>query len=167
MKLNATYSVVFPVKENADGKITHVGLGIKARKIFAGLKVGPGGQMDFIDRSVVECACREVREEVGLKYEPHELEEVGALISHETGWISMIRFYFARGNNGRMRQTKDGGILDPKWYPTTKLPVAEMPIHYPKLLLNFLEGFRVEGSIAMDPKRNLVFDTDLHVIRRV
>ncbi len=158
---------MFPIKENVAGKITHVGLGIKARKIFAGLKVGPGGQMDFIDKSVVECACREVKEEVGLKYEPYELEEVGAIISHEPGWISMIRFYFARRNHGRMRQTKDGGIIDPRWYPVTKLPVKEMPIHYPTLLLKFLAGFRVEGSIALDPKGNLLLDTDLHIVPRV
>jgi ADP-ribose pyrophosphatase YjhB (NUDIX family) len=167
MNLNATYSVVFPIKENAQGKITHVGLGTKARKIFAGMKVGPGGEKEFTDKWVPECACREAKEEVNLDYEEHQLEEVGAIISHEPGWTSLIRFYFGRGGKGRIQQTKDRGLLAPKWYPLQKLPVHEMPAHYPLLLLKFLEGFRVEGSIAFDPKKNALIDTDLHVIRRV
>ncbi len=167
MKPDAVYSVVFPIKENKRGVITHVLTGEKTRKIFKGLRVGVGGRMDLVDTCIKECGCRETREETGRRYQKHELEEVGVILSHEPGGVvSQVYFFLARGGKGRVRETRDGAIVNLEWHESDKLP-TNIPAHYTMLIPKFLTGFRVEGRIALNPERNVLIDSDLHISRKI
>ncbi len=166
MKPDAIYSVVFPIKEDRRGNIVAINLSEKTRKIFAGKIIGVGGRMDLADKSVCECGCRETREEIARRYKECELEEVGVIVSHEPSCISQIHYFLARGGEGRIRATKDNGVVRPTWYPLEKIPFEKMPVHYPLLLDKFLKGLRVEGTITIDPSKNVLFDVNLRASKK-
>ena len=166
MKVSAIYSVVFPIKEDDRGNIVAINLSTKTRKIFAGMILGSGGQQDLADNSIYDCGCREFGEELNRRYQIHELEEVGVIVSHEPKGVSQIHYFFARGGKGPIRATKDKGMVKPTWYPLADIPYEKMPVHFPMLLEKFLQGLRVKGTIKIDPKRNVLFAAKIRTFKK-
>jgi 8-oxo-dGTP diphosphatase len=117
----------------------------KKRGLGAGKVNGPGGRIEP-GETPVECAVREVEEEVGVT--PLGLAETGELrFQFADGYSTHVFAFRARGCRGVARETPEAV---PLWTPLPKLPYDEMWEDDRVWLPHLLAGRPFEGRFVFD-----------------
>jgi 8-oxo-dGTP diphosphatase len=118
--------VVYLVRDGDGGDARpEVLLGEKRRGLGAGNLVGPGGKREP-GESAVDTAVREVREEVGLRLDPLDLEARGTLdyrFPFRPAWSQQSDVFVCRRWAGDPTSSDE---LVPRWIPVDAVPYDAM-----------------------------------------
>jgi 8-oxo-dGTP pyrophosphatase MutT (NUDIX family) len=99
--------------------------GIKTRKIGMGLRNAPGGKLEKTDKTIVHCAKRELRKEVGLIAKLSHLKKVGLIDFHNKGFEDFrVHIFILRKFKGKARPSDE--MTDLRWFPWNKMPYQKM-----------------------------------------
>ncbi len=123
----------------------------KKRGLGAGKINGPGGRLDA-GESALECAIREVREE--LHVTPRDLEHSGTLLfQFVEGYALHVEVFRAFAHDGEARETDEAV---PLWTPIDAIPFDEMwaddQLWFPHMLAgrSFHGYFLFDGDTLLD-----------------
>lgn len=120
---------------------------------------GPGGKMEPIDKTIRDCAARELFEEVGVTVGTTDLKKVAIITFYAAGAPNMeVHFYTTDTFSDEPRETES---MIPEWHHPDRIPYERMldsDEHWlPRLLSG--EKFRTnvyyrekgKGYLRMDP----------------
>ncbi len=128
----------------------------KKRGLGAGKINGPGGRIEP-GETAMECAVREVREEVGVT--ALDVKHVGVLrFQFADGFSIQGEVFTAAGYEGEPIET-DEAI--PQWFPTDKLPYERMWADDQVWMPHLLAGRRFDGRFLFDGDRMLAHELDV------
>lgn len=126
----------------------HVLLIRKKRGLGLGKVTAPGGKIDGAE-SALECAAREVREEVGLT--PTALQDRGCLnFQFLSGYSIGVHLFVAGDWTGELRESAEAS---PFWVAFDEIPYGEMWEDDRIWLADVLRGHRVSGRLLFDADR--------------
>lgn len=129
----------------------------KKRGLGAGKINGPGGRIER-GESTLECAVREVREELCVT--PVGIEEAGENAFQFVDGYSIRVFVFrARGFEGELGETDEGA---PLWSPLDAIPYEEMWEDDRLWLPHVLAGRRIRGRYVFEG--DAMLDAELEVL---
>ena len=107
-------------------------------EIGEGTLNGPGGKMEPIDTTILDCVIRETREELGIELNPKNLEKV-AIITFYAGKEPNMEVHIFRTDTfrGEPRETES---MIPEWHDIDRIPIKERmlesDLHWlPRILL--------------------------------
>ncbi len=143
-----------------DGQIL---LGLKARKMGAGRRSNPGGNLEEKDVSIEASAKREVWEEIKVVVE--EMEKVGVIdfaMPHKGIDIQMHIFKVTRFS-GEPQETTE--LRDLRWYPRDQQPLKEMWPDDEFWLPYYLEGKQFTGKFLLG-EQEAVLNHEITVIEK-
>ena len=119
----------------------------------------PGGKMEPIDKTIRDCAAREVLEELGIVVDPAKLEKLAIITFYAGGVPNMeVHFYRADSFSGEPRETES---MIPERHHRDKIPYGRMLASdehwFPQLLLGikFYTSVyyreKAKGFLKIDP----------------
>ena len=95
----------------------------KKGEIGIGTLNGPGGKLDA-GETLVECAVRETREELGIMLDPYLLEKVSVITFFAAGTPDFeVHIFLTSVFRGELSETDD---MIPDWYRVDDMPYARM-----------------------------------------
>lgn len=147
-------SVVYLRRGGATGEVL---LGEKLTGLGAGRIVGPGGKLET-GESPVDAAVREVREEIGVDVDAHDLRAVGFLdyhFPHRPAWSQRSHVFVADRWTGEPIESAE---LRPAWFALAAVPYDRMWDDARRWLPAVLRGANVDASC--------VFAEDLATVSR-
>jgi 8-oxo-dGTP diphosphatase len=122
----------------------------KKRGLGAGMINGPGGKLE-LNESILECAVREVEEEVGLT--PLDLTQRGELrFQFVDGYAIHVYVFVARDYKGQLCETEEA---TPIWFNERDIPYEEMWADDKLWLPHTLSGGSVRGQFIFDEQEML------------
>jgi len=101
-----------PMKKASLVLIARNGWGLFGRKqgspeIGEGTLNGPGGKMELIDKTILDCALRETWEELGIRLDKERMKKVSIITFYARGKPSFeVHIYLTRFYRGKPRVTK-------------------------------------------------------------
>jgi 8-oxo-dGTP pyrophosphatase MutT (NUDIX family) len=112
-----------------EGEEREILLAMKKRRFGVGKWNAAGGKMDKEkgDKSILDTAIRETKEEVGVKVK--DLEKVAVLSFHfpyipkENEWDQDVHVFFAKNWEGKPKETEE---MAPRWFRLAEIPFSEM-----------------------------------------
>lgn len=150
-------TLVFPIREN-DGK-TEVLLGFGTRGFNLNKWNGYGGKIEASDKTVAECATRELFDESGLTTKPSDLEYIGRLdvtmdqktaeaVSRKNAKYQIVHIYRVSKFSGEAKASEE--MANPTWWTADLLPKSDMPKDEGLWIYNVIKGnnFRVKVVIS-------------------
>jgi 8-oxo-dGTP diphosphatase len=128
-------------------------LGIKARKIGAGLWNGYGGKIEP-GETIRQAASRELQKEVGISVPPDKLIKCAVVDFHNLrpsgrGYIFQVHVYLATEWMGHPQETDE--MKSPTWWKINQLPIKKMMLADRKWLKLVLEGKKFEAEFWYGP----------------
>lgn len=114
-------TLVFLVDEPKDLVL----LGVKKTGFGQGKMLGIGGKVDA-GESVIEAACREVREEIHVDIDPKNLSEGGRvefIFPESSGWHHEVYIYTSKNWQGTPTETAE---IKPEWVAKSQIPFEKM-----------------------------------------
>ncbi len=133
------YTLVYIVRGNS------VCLGLKKKKIGKGKWVAPGGKLED-GETLLECAVREVYEELALTVSAENLQYVARnefFVDGDSEQDAMVHTYVARLFLGEPRESEELGT--PTWFSIDNLPFERMWSSDSHWLLKALRGEKLHG----------------------
>lgn len=149
---NTIATLIYPVRDNK------IWLGLKQKKVAAGLRSGYGGKQHSEDKTVLDTACRELDEENnnGISYQREDLD-LRAVIdftlnySNTESFAMRVFIYVLLGFSGELGETSE--INDPKPYAFNNIPFDNMLDDNKEFLEKILNGQYLFGSLnSLDGK---------------
>jgi ADP-ribose pyrophosphatase YjhB (NUDIX family) len=126
-------------------------LALKKRKFGEGKWNGVGGKLEE-GESVVDCAVREVKEEIDVDVKPGDLERVGTLhfdYKDSKDWTQECAVFFARTWTGEPTESEE---MKPEWYSVKNLPFENMWSDDPHWLPLVLAGKKIDARFFFEDK---------------
>jgi len=128
----------------------------KKRGIGAGKINGPGGRLEP-GESPIDCAIREVEEELGVT--PAGLVAMGEhRFQFVDGYAIHVHVYLASDFSGEARETDEA---EPLWTPIDRIPYEQMWADDILWLPRILRGTRCSGRYVFDDDRLLDYQLEL------
>lgn len=122
-------------------------LGLKKTGFGAGKIVGLGGHVE-LGESPAQAVVREVMEESGIRVDPSQLRELGAVTFRfptRPEWDSIVSVFGADRFSGRAEESDE---IAPEWFPFDALPLTKMWDDARLWLPRVLAGERVTAEIV-------------------
>lgn len=128
-------------------------------EIGEGTLNGAGGKMEPPDKTIRDCAIRELWEELGVTADPAKLMKVAIITFYAAGLPNMeVHFYTTDQFSGEPRETES---MVPEWHHRDKVPYERMlesdETWFPRLLhgetfrTNVYYREKARGFIGIDP----------------
>lgn len=128
-------------------------LGLKRKKVGAGLYNGFGGMVEDHDASVAAAALRELREEIGLEAELRDLVDAALLRMtwrDRPDWDQEIHVYLLGTWQGQPKPSEE---MCPEWFALDAVPYDKMLAADRYWLPQVLSGELVSGEFVYDERR--------------
>lgn len=128
-------------------------------EIGEGTLNGPGGKIEPIDKTILDCLLRETEEELGIVLDPKKVEKVAIIIFYAADEPYMkVHFYRTSSFKNEPRETKS---MVPEWHDIGKIPFERMlesdPHWFPQLIrgdrfcTNVYYREKAKGFLKIDP----------------
>lgn len=129
---------------------THVGLGLKKKKIGAGLLNGWGG---IIEDGEDEAACivREVYEEGGIEVDRSALEKAAVILFHNERYDCRVCVFLTEWRYAPLQETEEMGAME--WHDRANPPTGQMMLADREWLPRILKGERLIGEVWYGPEQ--------------
>ena len=141
-------TLLFPVRRDAAGRISHICLAIKKRGFGAGKWNGTGGKV-APGESIREAAIREAHEEICVMV--RELRQAALLdfhFPHNPDWDQRGHVYLAESWDGEPAESEE---MRPQWFAVADIPYAGMWSDDSHWLPQVLAGDMVRGAFSFGP----------------
>ncbi|MFZ2167386.1 MAG: 8-oxo-dGTP diphosphatase [Minisyncoccia bacterium] len=132
---------------------------IGSPEIGKGTLNGPGGKMESVDKTILDCVIRETSEETGITLNPDKIEKIAIITFYAAGEPSFeVHVYRTSDFTGEPCETES---MIPEWHNRNAIPYERMleadPHFFPQLLrgekfrTNVYYERKAEGFIKIDP----------------
>lgn len=125
-------------------------LAMKKRRFGSGKWNGYGGKLDP-GESILDGACREVREESGLVVKPDALDKVGEIdfyFPNKKEWDQTVHVFLVRKWVGDPIETEE---MRPQWFRISEIPYSNMWKPDVYWLPYVLSGKKIKGRFVFSP----------------
>jgi 8-oxo-dGTP pyrophosphatase MutT (NUDIX family) len=116
-------TLVFLVKRDENGKIGRILLAMKKRGFGMGRWNGVGGKPKP-DETVIQCARREAKEEIGVKV--GKLNKIGMIrfrFKYNENYNQNVHFFICENWEGIPAESEE---MKPRWFKVDKIPYSKM-----------------------------------------
>jgi len=138
-------TLLFLVKKNAAGDITHLCLAMKKRGFGEGRWNGVGGKVAE-NESVEGAARRETREEIGVEVSDlTKVAELAFTFPHNISWNQLTHVFTAEQWKGEPTESEE---MKPQWYSVDSLPFDNMWPDDPFWLPKIIERKLIRGAFS-------------------
>lgn len=151
-------TLVFLIRKDGAGRISHICLAMKKRGFGVGKWNGVGGKVER-GEGIEDAARREAQEEIHVHL--GALEKVGELtfmFTKDPNWNQLVHVYLCDEWQGEPQESEE---MAPKWFASNDIPYEEMWEDDWHWLPYALAGERVKGEFRFD-ESNALLDKDVH-----